>query len=293
MAKVTGLGRGLGSLIPKKATQEAISEDNRDFLSGERGDKILQVSVDSVEANPHQPRQVFDHEDLEALIESIKVHGIIQPLIVTKKGSGYELIAGERRLRSARILGLATVPVIVREANEQEKMELALIENIQRKNLNPIEKAIAYQRLIDEFNLSQEEAAEKLGVSRSAVANTLRLLDLPDEVQRALGREDITEGHAKVIAGLGEEKEQLSLLKKIMQYNFSVRDAERERQNFSVSKARAIKVVKDPEIEEKEDMLRQQLNTKVKIRKSGGRGELTIEFYSEEELNSIIQQIIK
>lgn len=293
MAKVTGLGRGLGSLIPKKVSKEAISEDNRDFLVNDSKDRILQVPVNQIEPNPHQPRQVFHHEDLEELIESIKVHGIIQPLIVTKKGSGYELIAGERRWRSSKIIGLDTVPVIVREASEQEKMEIALIENVQRKNLNPIEKAVAYQRLIDEFSLGQEEAAEKLGVSRSAVANTIRFLELPEEIQRALAREDITEGHAKVIAGLPGEKEQLALLKKIVQYNFTVRDAERERQKVTVAKPRKSRESKDFETEEKEDILRQNLNTKVNIRNSGGKGEVVIEFYSAEELNSIINQIIK
>lgn len=293
MAKVTGLGRGLGSLIPKKVSKEAISEDNRDFLVNDSADRILQVPVEQIEPNPHQPRQVFDHEGLEELIESIKIHGIIQPLVVTKKGSGYELIAGERRWRSSKILGLATVPVIVREASEQEKMELALIENVQRKNLNPIEKAVAYQRLIDEFSLAQEEAAEKLGVSRSAVANTIRFLELPEEIQRTLAREDITEGHAKVIAGLPGEKEQLALMKKIVQYNFTVRDAERERQKVSVAKPRKAKEPKDYETEEKEDILRQNLNTKVNIRNSGGKGEVVIEFYSNEELSSIINQIIK
>lgn len=293
MAKVTGLGRGLGSLIPKKVSTDVISEDNRDFLVNDTKDRILQVPVEKIEANPHQPRQVFDHEGLEELIESIKIYGIIQPLIVTKKGSGYELIAGERRWRSSKILGLATVPVIVREASEQEKMEIALIENVQRKNLNPIEKAVAYQRLIDEFSLAQEEAAEKLGVSRSAVANTIRFLELPEEVQRALAREDITEGHAKVIAGLPGEKEQLALMKKILQYNFTVRDAERERQKVTVAKPRKSRESKDYETEEKEDILRQNLNTKVNIRNSGGKGEVVIEFYSKEELNSIINQIIK
>jgi ParB family transcriptional regulator, chromosome partitioning protein len=294
MAKVTGLGRGLGSLIPKKVSKEAISEDNREFLVNDNSnDRILNVPVEQIEPNPHQPRQVFDHEGLEELIESIKIHGIIQPLVVTKKGSGYELIAGERRWRSSKILGLATVPVIVREASEQEKMEIALIENVQRKNLNPIEKAVAYQRLIDEFSLAQEEAAEKLGVSRSAVANTIRFLELPEEIQRALAREDITEGHAKVIAGLPGEKEQLALMKKIVQYNFTVRDAERERQKITVAKPRKAKENKDYETEEKEDILRQNLNTKVNIRNSGGKGEVVIEFYSKEELNSIINQIIK
>jgi ParB family transcriptional regulator, chromosome partitioning protein len=292
MAKVTGLGRGLGSLIPKKVSKAAISDDNRDFLMASEQNRILQIPVEQIEANPMQPRQVFDHEDLEELIESIKVHGIIQPLIVTKARDGYELIAGERRLRSAKVLGLATVPGIIREAGEQEKLELALIENVQRKNLNPIEKAVAYERLINEFNLTQDEAAEKLGVNRSVLANTVRFLELPEVIQRALGNGEITEGHAKIIAGLQDETEQLSLFKKIMQNNFTVRDTETERQKGTVRRANPRKTTKEPVIEEKEDMLRSSLNTKVDINEKGGQGQINIEFYSDEELSSIVDQIV-
>ncbi|KKR06506.1 MAG: Stage 0 sporulation protein J [Parcubacteria group bacterium GW2011_GWC2_39_14] len=291
MAKITGLGRGLDSLIPRKVIKDAIAEPHRDFLLNDNINQILNVPVDEITANPYQPRTVFDHEDLESLIESIRLHGIIQPLVVTKSKEGYELIAGERRLRASKILGLATVPVIVREAGEQEKLELALIENIQRRNLNPIEKAVAYQKLVDEYNLSQEEAADKLGVSRSSLANTLRFLDLPAEIQRSLAREEITEGHAKVIAGLSGEKEQLDFLKKILQYNFTVRDAERARQSTQTSRPRA-QAKRDPEVEDKENILREKLNTKVDIKKKGGQGEIVIEFYSEEELASIINQIV-
>lgn len=291
MAKITGLGRGLDSLIPRKVIKDVIAEPHRDFLLNDNINQILNIPVDEIAANPYQPRTVFDHEDLESLIESIRQHGIIQPLVVTKAAEGYELIAGERRLRASKILGLATVPVIVRQAGEQEKLELALIENIQRRNLNPIEKAVAYQKLVDEYNLSQEEAADKLGVSRSSLANTLRFLDLPAEIQRSLAREEITEGHAKVIAGLQGEKEQLDFLKKIMQYNFTVRDAERARQSTQTARPRS-QTKRDPEVEDKENILREKLNTKVDIKKKGGQGEIVIEFYSEEELTSIINQIV-
>ena len=292
MAKMTGLGKGLGSLIPKKAPNNTISEENKDFLVDPKSDGVLQVPVNQVSVNPHQPRTVFDHESLEELIESIKVHGIIQPLIVTKEAGGYQLIAGERRLRSAKIAGLSTVPVIVREASEQEKMELALIENVQRKNLNPIETAIAYQRLIDEFSLTQEEVAEKLGVSRSKVGNTIRFLGLPEKVQTSLAEEAITEGHAKVIAGLGNEKEQLDFLGKILKYNFSVREAEKESKAFGGQKKK--KKIRDPWLEEQEEKLRQKLNTKVLVESKGGeKGQVVIEYYSEEELMSIVRQIVE
>ncbi|MEK7511556.1 MAG: ParB/RepB/Spo0J family partition protein [Patescibacteria group bacterium] len=292
MSKLTGLGRGLGSLIPKKIPHNIISEQNREIIMGDDSNQVLQVSVDSVEANPHQPRKVFDHEDLETLIESIKVHGIIQPLIVTKIDNGYQLIAGERRLRAAKILGLATVPVLVREADEQEKMELALIENVQRKNLNPIEKAVAYQRLIDEFNLSQEEAGQKLGISRSVVGNTIRFLELPEKVQEALGSGAITEGHAKIISGLEGVDKQLEFLNKILQHNFTVRDAAVEMQK--TTRRRVVnRSIKDPMLEEKEDILRSRLNTKVLIKKKGGAGQIIVDFYSDEELEAIIGQMIK
>jgi len=292
MVRNSGLGRGLGALIPKKVVESAISDQNRDFLLGADQDKIYKIPVDLIEANPMQPRQVFDHEDLENLIESIKAHGILQPLIVTKTDDGYQLIAGERRLRAAKIIGLTTVPVLVREAGEQEKLELALIENIQRKNLNPIEKAVAYQRFIDEFSLDQEEVAKKVGISRSAVANIIRLLELPEAVQKALVENKITEGHAKVIAGLDSEDEQLNFLKKIQEYSFTVRDAEKESQKVKKKPARVI-APKDPHISAKEELLRGHLNTKVNINKQGGRGQIVIEFYSDEELNSIINNITK
>jgi len=291
MAKVTGLGKGLDSLIPRKVLKDAISEPHREFLLNDNKNQILQVPAEIITANPQQPRTVFEHEDLESLIESIRVHGIIQPLVVTKTADGYELIAGERRLRASKILGLATVPVIVREAGEQEKLELALIENIQRRNLNPIEKAVAYQKLIEEYNLSQEEAAEKLGVSRSALANTLRFLELPAEIQRSLAREEISEGHAKIIAGLNSEKEQLDFLKKIMQNNFTVREAEKARPIKAGKRVPATRA-RDFELEDKENILREKLNTRVNIRKKGGQGEVVIEFYSEEELLAIINQIV-
>lgn len=292
MAKISGLGRGLGSLIPnKKVAENIVSNENKEILIDNTKNKVIEVPVDLIEVNPHQPRQVFDHEGLEELIESIKQYGIIQPLIVTKTEEGYQLIAGERRLRSAKILGLNTVPVLVREAGEQEKLELALIENIQRKNLNPIERAYAYQRLMDEFNLSQEEAARKLGLSRSVLANTVRFLELPAEVQKALASGEITEGHAKVIAGLDSEKAQIDFLNKIKQYNFTVRDAEKQlRQARGRSVARS---AKSPELEEKEDLLRSKLNTKVFIKKQGKKGQIIIDFYSNEEMNYIISEIIE
>ena len=293
MAKITGLGRGLSSLIPKKISSSIFSDTHREILVSPDTNKILQIPVDDIRANPLQPRQNFGHDEMEELIESVKLYGIIQPLIVTAlPGGEYELIAGERRLRAGKIIGLATVPAVVREAGEQEKLELALIENVQRTNLNPMEKAIAYQRLIDEFNLTQEEVAEKLGLSRSVVANTVRFLNLPEKIQQALSSAEINEGHAKIIAGLDTEQEQLDLLEKILHYNFTVRDVEHEVRRMP--RRRAVRrSVKDPVIEEQEEGLRQALNTKVNIKKRGERGQIIIDFYSDEELNSIVNRIVK
>ncbi len=292
MAKLTGLGRGLSSLIPKRIPENIISEKNKEFLLAEDSSKIFQIPVDAIEVNPMQPRKTFGHEDLEELIESIKVYGIIQPIIVTKVEGGYQLIAGERRLRAARIIGLETVPAIVRQAEEQEKLELAIIENVQRKSLNPIEKAVAYQRLMDEFNLTQEQVAQKLGVSRSAVANTVRLLGLTEEAQKAIAEERISEGHAKILVSLENEKEQNNFLQKILLHGYTVRDTEQRIGKSGLKRKQRIPS-QDPLLAEKEDMLRSQLNTKVKIIKRGEQGQIVIEFYSEEELGNIIEQIIK
>ena len=293
--KIGGLGRGLWSLIPnKKIADEVITQDNKEILLPSDKSKVAEVSVDLIEVNPHQPRQVFDHEGMEELIESIKVFGIIQPLILTKTQSGYQLIAGERRLRAAKIIGLNTVPALIRQAGEQEKLELALIENIQRRNLNPLEKAVSYERLMNEFNLTQDAVAQKLGLSRSVVANTIRFLSLPEKAQKALAAGQITEGHAKIIAGLESEEKQLEFLDKILKFDYSVAEAQANRSVFTrkTRRSNAPRIYKNPEIEEKEDMLRAKLNTKVSIVKSADKGQIIIDFYAPEELNYIIDQII-
>lgn len=288
-----GLGRGLGSLIPsKKIAKDAVSKENYELLGIDNsGDKLINLPTDLIDINPQQPRKIFEHDKLEELINSIKEHGIIQPLIVTKQGSRYELIAGERRLRAAKILELKTVPCLVRQADELQKLELALIENLQRRNLNPVEEAIAYQKLIDEFNLTQEEVAKRVGKSRSAVANTMRVLALPEAVQKALVDEKITEGHARVIAGFETEEEQLKFLDQILNYNFTVREAERESRK-QIIKKRVVRKSIDPRIEDYQDQLRQKLGTKVEIKKQGKQGQIIIHYYSEEELSEIIRKVV-
>ncbi|HEX9664236.1 MAG TPA: ParB/RepB/Spo0J family partition protein [Patescibacteria group bacterium] len=292
MNKNKGLGRGLGSLIPPKIQKTVIEETKSEALKEViSGDNVIQIPIEDISPNPSQPRKDFSHRELEDLINSIKEHGIIQPLIVTKKADGdYELIAGERRLRAARMLELKTVPAIVREAGAQEKLELALIENIQRKDLNPIEEALAYQQLIDQFNLTQEELSRKVGKSRAFVANTLRLLNLPEEAQKAVIDGKITPGHARTIASLEDPKEQIVFLKKIMASQMTVREAESAARKISVKKhTRTVTV--DPLIVDREEKLREFFGTKVKIKKSGQGGRIEIEFYSDEELNEIVSKL--
>jgi ParB family transcriptional regulator, chromosome partitioning protein len=283
------LGRGLDSLIPKKTIATKFSTDEINQI--DEKNRILDIEVDKIQLNPHQPRQKFDHDELEDLINSIRVYGIIQPLIVTRiDNNNFQLIAGERRLRSAKILNLATVPVIVREAKEQEKLELALIENLQRKNLNPLEEAISFKRLLDEFNLTQETVAQKLGKKRSSVANTLRLLALPEEVQKAILDEKITEGHARAIAALESESDQKELLRKILQNQLTVRDVETQVKKVKFSghdRARNI----DPVMKEKEDKLRSILGHKIEIRKKARGGEISIIYDSQEDFNEIFQKL--
>jgi len=304
MSQNFGLGRGLASLIPPKnkisKPQEDFnyfgakinpgnSEQNSQSLLAQ-GKKVEEVEIFKIVSNPHQPRKDFDEEKLKELSESIKKNGIIQPIIVTKLGDQLELIAGERRLKAAKLAGLSKVPVIIREADEQQKLEIAIIENIQRHDLNPIEEADSYLKLSKEFGLSQEEVAQKVGKSRSAVANKLRLLQLPMEIQRALREEKITEGHAKAILAITEPEKQRALFELILKNNLTVRQVEDKTKEISVRKHKRLISV-DPEIKEIEDRLTGTLGTKVKLQKAGQGGKIVIEYYSSEELKSILEKI--
>jgi ParB family chromosome partitioning protein len=280
-----GLGRGLNSLIPPKKIIQTFSA--ADTPSGNR---LFDIPIKNIRPNPKQPREDFGYQDLEDLINSIKEHGILQPLIVTKiDGENYELIAGERRYRAAKFLNLKTVPAIVRTAKDQEKLELALIENIQRKNLNPVEEGRAFQRLINEFNLTQEEVARRVGKSRSVVANTLRLLRLPEEILQALRSGKIKESHGRTLLSLPDEKSQLKYFLKVLKNEMNVRDTE--------NVARKIKGVRqkktDPALVAKEELLRSVFGTKVEIKKRGTKGQIIIHFYSDEEYRDIIRKISK
>jgi len=288
-----GLGRGLGSLIPKKTItygqnpfKSEISEEEMVILHDD--DRILKISPERIAINPQQPRTHFSEVALNDLAESIRQHGIISPLIVTRKGNDFELIAGERRLRSAKLIGLKEVPVIVREEKEQKKLEIALIENLQRENLNPLETARAYQRLMDEFNITQEEAAKKVGKARSSVANALRLLALPMPIQDALAEGKITEAHAKYLLGLEGEAKQVNMLKKILRQNMTVAETDKEIKRLGGTKAAKPKDYFD---RAREEEMGEFLTTKVEIKRLGKGGKLIIDFYSEEELNGMLKKI--
>lgn len=278
------LGRGLASLIPITSGKSSIWQG----LVGEKGEKIQEISVTDIQQNPMQPRQNFDQYGEEELVNSIKEHGIIQPLIVTKNDQGYQLIAGERRLRAAKSLKLKTVPVIVRDASQQQKLEVSLIENIQRQDLNPVEEAMAYRKLLDEFGLTQEQLAKRVGKNRATAANILRLLDLPDEIRKALIEKKITVGHAKVLLSLDKAEDQIKAFKNILLQGLNVAETTR-----IVRKIQPGKIIKpiDFELQEKEERLREILATKVKIEKRGKGGKIIIEYYSPEELAALINKL--
>ncbi|MEK7516815.1 MAG: ParB/RepB/Spo0J family partition protein [Patescibacteria group bacterium] len=282
---MSGLGKGLGALIPKKITTAgALANQGAEHAPRE-------APIDSVVPNPRQPRTQFDRQDLEELVASIRAHGILQPLVVTKKGaSNYELVAGERRLRAAKMAGLRSVPIFVRaNVDDRERLELALIENVQRKDLNALEEARAYEALRKEFGLTQEEIALRVGKSRPHVANVVRLLTLPAEIQEALHIGKITFSHARTLLGAKNAAEQLALFRRLLSGGMPVRDVE-----HAVSRGKRERVrVKDPNLAAREGALRAALGTKVTIQKRGEGGEIRVAYYSEEELLALVGKITK
>ena len=277
-----GLGKGLGALIP--------GAEKPDEASG------MELDVDRIGLSPYQPRESVDEGKLQELVESIRVHGVLQPIVVRSKGGGrYELVAGERRLRAATAAGLKTIPAVVRALTDQQSLEVALIENLQREDINPVDAAVAYRRLLEDFGLTQEDIAFGLSKSRSAVANTLRLLQLPEEIREHVKSGRISEGHARAILSMEGEGRQLELCRKILLAGLSVREAERLAKQWS-SKATPADVSRetpayrdDPNVADIEARLREIFGTKVTLAKYQDRGRIVIEFYSEDELDRIIQ----
>lgn len=287
--KKTSLGTGLSSLIPNK-----LNKENSVLLEEKRSstiNKVIEIPTEDIVPNPNQPRYYFNGDNLKELSESIKEHGVIQPILVTKiDAHKYELIAGERRLQATKLVKIKKIPAIIRSATNQEKLELALIENIQRHDLNPIEEAKAYKKLQTEFNLTQKEVAKKAGKSRSAIANIVRLLDLPVEIQRGIIKEKITEGHARAILGLENPEKQRALYELILKNNLTVRDTENKVREVTIHTHKR-KIIKqtDPQLQNIEDKIQQKLGTKVKIKKRGTSGKITIDFFSEEEFEKIVK----
>lgn len=289
-----GLGRGLGSLIPQTpppAPAAAIAPTAEEAVipSVENGLSIRHISPSDIVANPYQPRKEFASEALEELMASIKEHGIMQPLVVTQLENGkYELIAGERRLRASRALGLAEVPVIVREADRKQKLELALIENIQRQDLNPVEEAIAYRQLVEEFNLTQDAIAARVGKSRPQVANTLRLLDLEDDMLEAVSAGKLTRSHARTLLAEENPTRRRELFTKMLSGGVTVRDAEETVRSHT----RKPRNAKDPNIAEIEKTLREKMGTKVEIKMNGAAsGTVVVHFYSKDDLRALIEHL--
>ena len=274
------LGKGISALIP--AAQ-----------STEQQEKIIYVSVHRIKPNSLQPRKDFDQESIAELAQSIKEKGVIQPLLVRRRGDDYELIAGERRLRAANLLDLKELPVLVKDAEDRDALELALIENIQRQNLNPIEEAHAYQHLVDKFQVSQEKISAVLGKSRASITNTLRLLKLPQEIQEEMRKGRLSFAHGRALLEIEDVNQQRRLAHTAIAQGLSVRELENliKMQRPKSSRLRAVPAGREPYIAVLEEELQHALATKVRISKRKKRGHITIEFYSQEDLERIIKII--
>lgn len=290
MAKTArGLGKGLDSLIPVAVPK---TEPVETEVKREDNTQGINVKITKVEPNREQPRKNFDEDALQELADSIKQYGIVEPLIVQDRKTYYEIIAGERRWRAAKLAGLKEVPVIIRNYTEQEIVEISLIENIQRENLNPIEEAQAYKRLLTEFNLKQDEVAERVSKSRTAVTNSMRLLKLCDEVQQMIIDDMITTGHARALITIEDPEQQYTIAQKIFDEKLSVRDVEKLVKSLNKPEKVKKEVVEDKALEavyqDLEEKLKQSLGTKVSIASKGnGSGKLEIEFYTHDDLEKI------
>ncbi len=276
------LGRGLDALIPSAESRAGATE----------------IRIAQVSPNPHQPRQTITEESLVELAASIREHGVIQPLVVTQVGDEYQLIAGERRWRAAQLAGLTTVPAIIKETTPQQMLELALVENVQRADLNPLEEASAYRQLMDEFGLTQEEVAERVGKSRTAVANTVRLLRLPDDLKEALATGRISEGHARALLSLPTARLQRQALATIEKRGLNVRQTEDlvRQMQAELEESTDEKVVREPSLSPQDqdvvEKFQSRLGTKVNLVRGKKGGRLVIHFYSEEELQAIYEAIV-
>lgn len=277
-----GLGKGLGALIPGAGREER---------------SPAEIPVERIALNPYQPRKSFNDEKFQELVRSVRLHGVLQPVVVRMSGEGsYELVAGERRLRAATEAGLSRIPAVIKEFTDEQSLEVALIENLQREDIGPLEAAVAYKRLVDDFGLTQDEIAFRLGKSRPGIANTLRLLNLPPEMQESLSVGRITEGHARALLGIADPELRRSVWQQTLDGQLTVRDTERlgretapenvSRETFSEPRRPASE--RDPNLLEVEDQLRKLFGTRVTISIGQERGKIHIEFYNEDDLNRIL-----
>lgn len=286
-----GLGKGLDALIPSVQTDtKAKSSDSKAEI--EKGPETI-VKITKIEPNREQPRKNFDEDALQELAESIKQFGLLQPILVQDRKTYYEIIAGERRWRAAKLAGLKEVPVIIRDYTEQEIVEISLIENIQREDLNPIEEALAYKRLLTEFNLKQDEVAERVSKSRTAVTNSMRLLKLSDKVQQMIIDDMISTGHARALITIEDPDEQYAIAQRVFDEKMSVRDIEKLVKNLNKPEKPKKDIVEDKSLDiiyqDLEEKLKQKLGTKVAIASKGnGSGKIEIEFYSHDDLDKIV-----
>ena len=293
MAK-RGLGKGIGALFGAETDETGIVERDISLINGTLGENVSVLKLSRIEPNKEQPRKDFDEEKLNVLAESIKKHGVIQPIIVKDMNNGYyQIVAGERRWRASRIAGLKEIPAIIRSYDELAGMQVALIENIQRENLNPIEEALSYKSLLDDFSLTQEQVSEQVGKSRSAVANSIRLLSLPQEVCDMLSNGVLSSGHARAILAVDNEEGRLFLAQQIVENELSVRQAEQLAKTLNSTKKEkytpATASQFDIQLDEIQKRMSDILGTKVKISNGLKKGKIEIEYYSQKDLERLLK----
>lgn len=274
-----GLGKGLGALIPGA---EAAHQD-----------RPTEIALANLNANPFQPRQTMDPQELSGLVESIRRHGVLQPIVVRPAGGGFEVVAGERRWRAAEAAGLRTIPAMVRTLTDREALELALVENLQREDLNPMERARAYQRLLQDFGLTQEEVADRVGKSQPSIANAIRLLTLPAQIQASVEAGRISEGHARAILSIGTEAAMLRLWERVERRGLSVRETEALARAGISREIRPRLRAQDPQLRSVEQDLSRRYGTKVSVDGTRSRGHLAVEYYSEEDLQRLLDLLLR
>ncbi|MDP8218455.1 MAG: ParB/RepB/Spo0J family partition protein [Candidatus Theseobacter exili] len=294
MAK-KALGRGLSALIPEASGKVVLQAPSPKVEKPKEktNDSVSEIDVSKISRNPYQPRKQFDEEKMKELMESIESNGIIQPVVVRKKSKGlYELIAGERRWTAIKQLGIKTIPVVVKKATDEKSLELALVENLQRDDLNPMEAANAFARLMSDYKLTQEAVARQLGKSRSVIANTVRLLLLPAEIQELIEKGRISAGHAKVILGLRTDIERIQLAREIVSVGYSVRETEEKVvRKARISGKRKSSSMLSPALLDAQEALSEHLGTRVRVRKGSKKGHIEIEFYSGDDLQRLLDVI--